>query len=476
MNYLVDAKLDNTVHDITYDQLRILYEDNLREEAESKTITESSYRGESFFNRLGNTGAEADLEYLLRDPKTAGTRIYYPHGVVIEQSARRNYYRGERSIYPASIASLLRSLDKYETRQEKELYRLVADMRVAEFRCFLQKFRHVHEWKDSDVLYEPLAQHYGLETGWLDITSDFRTALFFATCRWDDRQKEWFPLTQKEIESDEDHQYGMLFHMPSSSMTLRWTQALELMQPFANEPVENTEGKKTYQKLKYPIYRGEQQNIVYPLGFQPFMRCHMQNGYGIFMRTPHPLQKDIGFEKLRFRHSEKLSQKVFEEMQGGKLVYPHEGLKEAQFIIDEIKEETCFSYEAFQYALYRSHYYRMEDRTKALDDLRFFYINGKSIEITDSHHWKLSSGRRRKIDAAYQDFSLTDWYGVLVTDRKQIPGPKPLFEPWMIPEKEDGKGVMDFQVRDNVDCGTSIETRNMLSLLNTLKQGKISDF
>ena len=75
--------------------------------------------------------AEFEKEYLLRDPKTAGMLMYYPHGIVIEQAARRDFYRGENPLYQESIPTLLRSLKKFTTTKEKELYRLVADMRIA---------------------------------------------------------------------------------------------------------------------------------------------------------------------------------------------------------------------------------------------------------------------------------------------------------------------------------------------------------
>lgn len=166
----------NTIHTIKEDQLHTLFLDNQREENESAEITASSYRGENYYIQFEDQNYAFDLEYLLRDPKTSGMRMYYPHGIVIEQSARRNFYRGENQIYPSSIPSLLRVIRRYKTREEKELYRLVSDMRIAEFSYLLQQFRHVQDWKVSDVLYEPLAQHYGLQTSWLDITSDFNTA------------------------------------------------------------------------------------------------------------------------------------------------------------------------------------------------------------------------------------------------------------------------------------------------------------
>ena len=49
------------------------------------------------------------------------------------------------------------------------------------------------------------------------------------------------------------------------------------------------------------------------------------------------------FEKLRFKHSVEFSRKVYDLMQGGELIYPHEGLRDAEFIIDNISKGTVFS-------------------------------------------------------------------------------------------------------------------------------------
>lgn len=55
------------------------------------------------------------------------------------------------------------------------------------------------------------------------------------------------------------------------------------------------------------------------------------------------MQNDLGFEKLRFRHDENLSKWVFDMMKGGESIYPHEGLKDAGFIINDIAKTTSFS-------------------------------------------------------------------------------------------------------------------------------------
>ena len=470
MKYLFET-LDNTVHEITYDQIEIMLEDNKREENEGRKITKSTYCGENFYDGSDDRLAFFD-ECLYRDPKTAGYRMYYPHGVVVEQSLRRNYYRGENSIYPESIPSLLRTLKKYTTKKDKELYRMVSDMRIAEFKALLEKFNHVQKWDNSDVLFDALAQHYGLETGWLDITSDFNVALFFATCYWQDG--DWHPLTQKMI--DQKYPFGMIFHIPSYVMTQKWNLALEDFCPSSSEIIETDEqGKTVYRKKERPSICREP-HLIYPLGFQPFMRCHMQNGYGMYMREPMPLQKDVEFEKLKFKQSEKLSRKVFEMMDCGKKIYPHEGLEQAQFIIDKIKKLTQFSMEAFDYALYRSHYYELRDREQCLKDLQEFSVDGENIRIVDKHPWKISSGRRKRIDEVYGSFSLEKYYGITVTEREQIPKPYAMFEPWMLRSSDEEPGTVDFKLRENINCGSSIVMRNAMNLLKTIQDARLQDF
>ena len=336
--------------------------------------------------------------------------MQYPHGIILEQSRRRNFYRGENKIYPESVPTLLRTLDKYHNYQDKELYRLVADMRIGEFKILLQKFKHVKEWKYCDILFDALAQHYGLETGWLDITSDFKIALFFATCYYDSGEKKWLPLTKKQTEwkpsSIFDTEHGMIFHMPSNLMANRWLLENYRFSSITSEVVGSGEDDLCNRNIVYdfPPFNGQVPNLIYPLGFQPFMRCHMQDGYGIFMRTKQPLQQDEFFEKLRFKHNEKLSREVYEMMGEGNLIYPHEGLKEIEFLIDEISNTYIFSEDAFQYALYRSHAFKLSDSERCRQELNKFEIKGNKIKIVDSHSWHLSSGRRKKLIVYMQIF------------------------------------------------------------------------
>lgn len=393
MDYLIktkDGKLNNEMHLISYDQIRQMYEENKRDEAEVKSVTASSDRGESYY-KDGNTPGNEKIsnfnvaffkEVLYRDAKTSGFLMEYPHGVVIKQGERNHYYRGENQIFEKSQPTLLRELAKINSEEERLLYRITAYMRIAEFKSLLCKFDMVKYWEYGDVLFEPLAQHYGLKTDWLDITNDFNVALFFATCHWENKEKRWLPLKKTQTERDDKSKYGVLFHIPSWQVSLNQMSAC-----YASE----------HDDIKI--------NAILPIGFQPFMRCHSQYSHAIKMEKPYPLQEDITFEKLYFRHSEKLSQDIYDLMEQGKKIYPHEGLNEFDDIIEQIRKATLFSEQAF------------EDSCGMLcvgDKLYYRkLLKSKGIQIKNNcHPYILSRQRLRAMNSKYTDFSLEKYFGI----------------------------------------------------------------
>ena len=179
--------------------------------------------------------------------------------------------------------------------------------------------------------------------------------------------------------------------------------ALEDFSPWTSEVIgKNERGEDVVKRKNLPSICREP-GVIYPLGFQPFMRCHMQSGYGMYMRELYPLQHDFEFEKLKFKQSVELSRKVYEMMDGGKKIYPHEGLSQAQFIIDEIRKLTTFSTEAFEFALYRNHYYRLEDREKCLEDLQVFSVDGENIIRRSMEMWLCRLSIRRRMDLIWEN-------------------------------------------------------------------------
>lgn len=276
--------LTENKYTISMEDIKKLRTINRHDKMKGRRMSGMSNRGEYYWNKMGDVNAEFEMEYMYKDPLTSGMLVEYPHGIVIRQAARTNYFRGENKIYTSSIPSLLRKLehDYSSDKEGQALYRMVADMRIYEFQTILGQFQHVKECSFADVLYEVLAQHYGLETCWLDITSDFDVALFFATCYYDSNIHRWLPLTKEQTERDEDSQYGVIFHMPSWVMNSRWMKECDKFSGCSNEVVSvDEDGQNRYRLYTFPEYKGGVDNLIYPIGFQPFMRCSMQNGYGI---------------------------------------------------------------------------------------------------------------------------------------------------------------------------------------------------
>ena len=362
---------------------------------ECKQITTDSYAGNNYYGTSGNDRLDFFKEVLYRDPKTSGFLMEYPHGIIIKQAERNHYYRGENQKYEKSISSLLRKLNNLPNN-EKIIYEFIAHMRIGEFKNFLSEFDYVQNWGKcyGTVLYEALAQHYGLDTYWLDITNDFNTALFFATCRYDNIQNKWKPLTKEDTEKSEDTKFGYIFHIPAFQQRIGNILSCSACISENNSKI----------------------NCVFPIGFQPFERCYMQHGYGIYMEKDNPLQKDITFEKLRFRHSERLSQDVFNLMEEGKKIYPHEEFNVFNDIIDIIKNTNTFSIKAFEYAKNKLNYFNTpEDLYEAI--LKIPHFIDKDVRVFTVPTYNLSRQRRRSFNRKFKGFSIEKAYNIKLMTR-----------------------------------------------------------
>ena len=409
-NYISDKRgsLSNIPYNITENDIKLMLEVNEHDKTECEKVTQSSYHGESYYANDGKPGNEKikdnffafAKEILYRDMKTAGFVMEYPHGTIIRQAERNHFYRGENKIHAETVSSIYRKpselqiTETIEKNEELALYQLIADMRVAEFKKFIHCFDLVRQWESAGftVLHEALAQHYGIKTRWLDITNDFKVALFFACCYWDDVKKRWLPLTREQTEKSDDTRYGVIFHIPKNQADLLSLQCLD--------SAAGDDG----------IHGIKNSHAIWPIGFQPFRRCDMQTGYGIFMNEPFPLQDDIQFEKLHFRHNEKLSQWIYDEMRQGKNIYPNDGLDEFSDVIDTIIKTNIFSEEAFSFGIKQSKFF--SDELNAKKYLAKVRLRDVPIKIESSDIFKLSRQRLRRMNHKTKDFDFEKCLGI----------------------------------------------------------------
>ena len=255
----------------------------------------------------------------------------------------RNYFRGENAYYGESRPSLFRNLPK--DPDEKMIQLVVGNLRMLDFALWLNKLSFVRNWPYGSVAHGAIAQHYGIPTNGMDITSDIKTALFFACCRYENGK--WRPLRSDEFaESDSrksvsekggDSRYGILFAAPVDVAN---------MSKVVNIPTLH---------LTYGT----------PIGYQPFMRCASQSGFIIEAGESYNMYRDASFHKIKFRHTEEICSWIYKEMQEGALIYPNESFGVCDDIVKTIKESRCFTEKAL--ALVLKHL-RLEANKKEVEE------------------------------------------------------------------------------------------------------------
>ena len=94
-----------------------------------------------------------------------------------------------------SRPSLFRKLSKDSFNAQVDT--ILGMVRIIDFSLWLNQLSFVKNWPYGDVFHGAIAQHYGIPTNCMDVTSDLETALFFACCNYENGQ--WRPLRADEF-------------------------------------------------------------------------------------------------------------------------------------------------------------------------------------------------------------------------------------------------------------------------------------
>lgn len=314
-----------------------------------------------------------------------GYIIEYPQGKILKQPSCRFFFRGENAYYRKSKANIFRNYDNLDSENNKLDY-FINRMRIEEFSLLLNKFDIVKYWGFGDVLTESLAQHYGFKTEQLDITSDLLTALFFACCKWDEKNG-WLPLKQSDIENANsrnnvqslggDSRYGILF-------------------------VTESEAVDFFRTLN-----------VYPIGYQPFMRCSAQSGYHLTMDCSDDLYTNLFFRKYKFRLTEDLCNAIYQAKNFGKLIYPNDGLDSLSDILKDMQESNTISMPAFinTYQKYPLRFAKPELIRKLKEK--------RKINIKENRSY-ISSERLKSFNKQWSNFDYASFYGFENVERPAL--------------------------------------------------------
>lgn len=253
---------------------------------------------------------------LLTFPSTEAVPSMIMGKTAMTQSPNRYFYRGESAYYGSSRPSMYRFGDSGDP------VRMQARQLTIEEACFfLRQFDAVKRWEVSGVNYLALAQHYGVPTPMMDLTSDLKTALFFACCKYEHHR--WRPLNRKDFavgSGSKDPRYGIVYRSPTEITSMKWALSAS----------DSAKG------------------FIIPIGYQPFMRCSAQHGYMLLADNEHyDMLKDPLFDKFRFEHDEWFCRWIFKKMDGGAKVYPLDDVPDIEPAMEKIGSSHIISSRSF---------------------------------------------------------------------------------------------------------------------------------
>ena len=202
-------------------------------------------------------------------------------------------YRGEAQIFDSCKCSLFRI--------KKRDDRIVALAKSYEFMEFLKTLPEVQSYVNNNLWYEPwaIAQHYGFATPMIDLTNEIAVAAFFATHIYDKVSKQY---------------------------------------------IIKTNGVGQIRGRNFATFDSE--DIVRPIGVQPFARPSNQYGYEYW------IQENEGFENMSYKiefKQDALVNRRLEEAMGGPTDYyfPNEKIVQMASIIQHANVVTNIAVRAF---------------------------------------------------------------------------------------------------------------------------------
>lgn len=190
----------------------------------------------------------------------------------------RSYlYRGQVVRYPTCGPSLFRGVsdDEWQVKARLTLERF----RVAELELLLRAhpFKAVAEEHGFWVDYHSLAQHYGIPTSLLDLTSSIEVAAFFAVARWDREARWWVPM---------ETGVGVMYRLDWSAFGPGYTKYFD------------------------------------PVGFGPGLRPARQHAWTFRLHPGADFQRLPHVEAIEFAHSREASEQLLAQFDDGYRLYP----------------------------------------------------------------------------------------------------------------------------------------------------------
>ena len=248
------------------------------------------------------TRSFVDGDVRFNAPEDKFEKLLKEDGGFVLMPIARDYaflFRGQGGFYNPCLPTLFRtklSLDQL----------FLEHMRIVEFELMLKQYPSVQffEQERFEVDYVGLAQHYGLNTSVLDLTSDINTALFFAMCDYNRVEDCYHP-------KHEDKAYiGYVYAYPVIG---------EVM---------------TYQGMMKGNFLMHDLRII---GLQPFTRPGSQRGFSLHVDEAKPFKAYL----YSFSYTMQDSEAYYDEMINKRRVWAKDSIVEKTKLIRDSDVFTC---------------------------------------------------------------------------------------------------------------------------------------
>lgn len=169
-------------------------------------------------------------------------------------------------------------------------------MRVAERTLFLGNPLNIDK--------QGIAQHYGLCTDRIDLTSNFDVASFFATCKWDKEQNRFMPIKSSS-------KLGVIYRFLHVFM------------------MGNTQTKERESAFSF-------------VGWQPLPRPEQQRACSLRMHEGENFIHFPTVQRYYFQHDGAVSERVWNEFEQGRAVFPED---KAASLANKAEKLMCFTHD-----------------------------------------------------------------------------------------------------------------------------------
>jgi FRG domain len=245
-------------------------------------------------------------------------------------------YRGQVIHYPTCGPSLLRGVPNDERQVKARLS--LERFRVAELELVLRDhpFRAVAETYGFSVDYHGLAQHYGIPTSLLDLTSNVEVAAFFAAAQWDREAQVFAPM---------ESGVGVLYRFDWSAFGPGYSKFFE------------------------------------PVGFGPGLRPARQHAWTFRLRPGVDFQSVPHVTAIEFAHSKSASRELFDQFANGSWLYPPDCLAT---LVEKLRDLQFVTMHAIRHAVREDG--QPADRVEVAAERAAQFINATlGLEVVDGY-------------------------------------------------------------------------------------------